>query len=107
MKVLLDERLPRRLKQHLPGHAVSTVPEMRWASIKNGALLRLAEPVFDVFITIDANLQHQQDLRSTTLAVVVLVAPDNTIETLAPMMPKVLSALDMGIPAGTMIRVVV
>ncbi len=107
MKILLDECLPRRLKQHLPGHAVSTVPEMGWSSIKNGTLLRLAEPVFEIFITIDGNLQHQQDLRSTSLAVVVLVAPDNTIETLAPIMPNVLTALDAGIERGTVVRVAV
>jgi len=35
VRVLLDECLPRQLKRHLPGHQVSTVPEMGWAGIKN------------------------------------------------------------------------
>src|SRR6266487_2183213 len=43
MNVLLDECLPRKLKDDLPGHAVSTVLEMGWAGTKNGTLLRLAE----------------------------------------------------------------
>jgi hypothetical protein len=90
---LLDECLPRKLKQHLPGHQVSTVPEMGWAGIKNGPLLRLAEPHFDLFVTIDGNLQYQQNLSATTLAVIALAAPDNTFETLEPLMPKVLAAL--------------
>ena len=105
MRVLLDECLPRKLKHELPGHDVSTVPEMGWATIKNGPLLRLAEPVFDVFVTIDGNLQHQQSLRATTLGVVVLVAKDNTFETLHPLMPQVRAALARGVAPGALVRV--
>ena len=94
MKVLLDECLPRKLKRHLAGHDVSTVPEMGWAGIKNGALLRLMEPLFEAFITIDGNMQFQQNLGSLKIGVVVLVASDNTIETLQPLAPQVLQALD-------------
>ncbi len=43
MRVLLDECVPRKLKHELKGHEVSTVPEMGWAGVKNGALLELAE----------------------------------------------------------------
>jgi hypothetical protein len=53
MRVLLDECLPRKLKQNVRADFVRTVPEMGWASIENGALLRLAEPEFDVFLTRD------------------------------------------------------
>src|SRR5262245_47751086 len=76
MNVLLDECLPRKLKYDLPGHTVSTVPEMGWAGTKNGALLRLAETTFEVFITADQNVEYQQNLRSTVLGIVVLVASD-------------------------------
>lgn len=93
MKLLLDECLPRRLKHGLPGHDVSTVPELGWAGIKNGQLLALMEPVFDVFITIDGNLRYQQNLTHRDIALVVLSASDNTIETLLPLMPQVLMAL--------------
>jgi predicted nuclease of predicted toxin-antitoxin system len=44
MRVLLDECLPRKLKNDLPGHAARTVPEMGWAGKKNGELLQLAAP---------------------------------------------------------------
>jgi hypothetical protein len=94
MKVLLDECLPRQLRRRLPGHEVKTVPEMGWASIKNGALLRLAEPLFDVFITVDKNLPFQQNLAALSLAVVILDTPDNKLETLRPLMGDVLTALD-------------
>ena len=93
MKILLDECLPRRLKQSLTGHTVFTVPEKGWAGTKNGALLRLAASEFDVFITIDKNLQYQQNLKEAPLPVIVLIAADNKIETLMPLMPKVLDTL--------------
>ena len=104
MKVLLDECLPRRLKRLLPGHAVSTVPEMGWAGTKNGALLRKLEPHFDVFITIDGNLQYQQSLSSVSVAFVVLVAVNNKLTTLEPLMPQVAAAL-ASIKPGDIVRV--
>jgi hypothetical protein len=54
---------------------------MGWAGTKYGALLRLAATAFEVIVTVDQNVEYQQNLRSTELAVVVLVAPDNRLET--------------------------
>jgi hypothetical protein len=105
MKLLLDECLPRRLKRGLPGHDVFTVPEMGWAGIKNGDLLKLVEPVFDVFVTIDGNLSYQQNLSERNLAFVVLSAPDNTIETLLSLMPQVLVAL-LNITPGQSVKII-
>lgn len=104
MKVQLDECLPRRLRRSLHGHEVKTVPEMGWASIENGALLRLAEPLFDVFITVDKNLPFQQNLGALSPGVIVLDTPDNKPETLAPLMGEVLMALGT-IQAGQVVRV--
>jgi predicted nuclease of predicted toxin-antitoxin system len=36
MRILLDESLPKRLKADFGDHEVSTVPEMGWASKRNG-----------------------------------------------------------------------
>jgi hypothetical protein len=47
----------------------------------------------DVFVIIDGNLQYQQKLSDVTLAIIVLKAPDNTFETLRPLVPKILIAL--------------
>lgn len=93
MKILLDECLPRRLKQSLVKHAVFTVPEKGWAGTKNGTLLRLAATEFDAFITIDKNLQYQQNLKEAPLPVIILIANDSKIETLMPLMPKLLDVL--------------
>lgn len=104
MKVLLDECLPRKLKQELTGHEVATVPEMGWAGTKNGGLLQLAAPVFDVFVTIDQNLQYQQNLATVQIGIILLVAPDNRLETLRPLMPNAQGALQT-IRPGDVIRV--
>ncbi|MFZ1755528.1 MAG: hypothetical protein WBO46_13530 [Caldilineaceae bacterium] len=103
--MLLDECLPRRLKHELSGHQVYTVPEMGWAGVKNGALLRLIQDTaFDVFVTIDGNLTYQQNLKGVNLAIIVLSAPDNTIESLRPLGPGILTAIER-ISAGEIIPV--
>lgn len=104
MRVLLDECVPRGLRRELPDHEVKTVAEMGWAGVTNGALLRLAEKEFDVFLTVDRNLEYQQDLSGTTLAVILLRAPSNDIVVLRPLLPAVREALDKAKP-GTVVHV--
>ena len=104
MRVLLDECLPRKSKRLLTGHTVHTVPEMGWAGIENGPLLRLMESNFDVFVTIDANLQYQQQLGKRSIGTIVLSAPYNTIEDTRPFAPGILSALLL-IGPGQLIQV--
>ena len=88
MKVLLDECLPKKLKREISDdRTIVTVPEQGWASKKNGELLKLAASEFDVFITIDNNLSAQQNLTRIDLAVIVLSAPNNRLETLKPLVP--------------------
>ncbi len=93
MRILLDECLPRKLKMHLLPHEALTAPEMGWAGVKNGRLLRLAETRFDVFLTADRNLSYQQDLSTYQLQVVVLVTPSNRLKALLPLVPAILDAL--------------
>lgn len=94
MRVLLDECLPRRLKRELAGHDARTVPEMGWASKRNGELLALAVGEFDVFLTADRNLSYQQDVSAFDIAVVVLVARSNSLEDLRPLAPRILEVVD-------------
>ncbi len=74
MRLLLDESLPRGLKNLLDAHDVVTVQEKGWADTTNGKLLRLAESEFDVFVTADQNLQYQQNLIGFDIAVIILAA---------------------------------
>ncbi|HTA29179.1 MAG TPA: DUF5615 family PIN-like protein [Candidatus Cybelea sp.] len=95
MNVLLDECLDWRLARDLPGHNVKTVQDMGWAGVKNGRLLSLAEGQFEVFITGDLNLSHQQNLCQYALAVVVLCAKSIRLVDLQPLMPKVCDVLPL------------
>ena len=104
MRILLDESLPRPLSLLLVGHDVSTVAREGWASLKNGALLRQAAMAFDVLLTADQNIEFQQNLVTLPLAVVVLVAESNRLESLEPLVPKVLVALK-DFRARTLLRV--
>ncbi|MEN8180314.1 MAG: DUF5615 family PIN-like protein [Pseudomonadota bacterium] len=104
MKLLLDECLPRRLKQSFSDYEVSTVPEMGWAGTKNGELLRLAVESFDVFITADLNLSYQQNLTQSQLAVIALAAPTNRLEDLLPLIPQIIELLPR-IRAGRITRI--
>lgn len=93
MRILLDEDLPRRLGKLLAGHNAETVPRMGWAGVKNGRLLALAAPRFDVLLTMDQNLEFQQNLTTLPIAVPVLGAASNRIEHLLPLVHAVLAEL--------------
>lgn len=103
MRILLDECLPRQLKRELPGHSVATVTEMGWSGIKNGALLDLAEPHFDVFMTVDRGMPYQQNIGKRSIALVLLRAKSNSIQSLQPLIPDVESALSE-VKTGEVIR---
>ncbi len=90
MRVLLDESLPKRLVRHLPGVEADSVFDKGWSGLKNGALLAAAEKEFDVFLTADQSLPHQQHLPRFDLSVVVLAARTNRLEDLIPLVPRAL-----------------
>jgi hypothetical protein len=92
VKILLDECIDRRLAKALKGHAVKSVPQMGWATIKNGRLLALAEKEFDVFVTVDRNLSFQQHLPKFNIAVLVLSVTSNRLADLLPLAPRMLTA---------------
>ena len=95
MRVLLDEMLPRKLKRLLPEAAeVVTVQERGWDSMTNGELLTLAEKEFDILLTTDQGIPHQQDLSQFDLEVVVLSARSNRLADLEPRMGEIRRLLE-------------
>jgi hypothetical protein len=93
MRVLLDECVPKRLRAELGQHTVSTVVEAGWSGIKNGQLLTLSATKFDCFLTVDRNLQFQQNVSALPIAVIVVRALDNRYASLVSLMPRVCEAL--------------
>ncbi|MCI0335461.1 MAG: hypothetical protein L0228_19815 [Planctomycetes bacterium] len=99
MRILLDEFLPRRLKSHFPAEFVAnTVQEQGWSGKRNGELMRLAEPEFDAFVTMDRSIEYQQNLSGFGLAVILLHASSNRFADLLPLLPDLLSKLRSAAP---------
>ena len=82
MRVLLDECVPKRLVNEFQNHDVSTVTKEGWNGTKNGDLLKLAASRFDVFVTVDQNLEYQQNLEESGISVVVLEVESNRLDVL-------------------------
>ena len=93
MRILLDESLPKRLKRNLKDYFVKTVPEMGWQGKKNGELMSLMSKNFDVFITVDQNLQYQINLRNTNIPIVVISTLTNRYEDIERLIPQLLMKL--------------
>ena len=101
MKLLLDENLPKRLKQDFSSHEVFTVREMGWNGISNGLLLyRMLANGFDALLTFDKNLEHQQNFEKYSISVIVLSAASNTYLEISKLTPKVLELLQTELPTG-------
>ncbi len=73
MKILLDECVTKRLKIYIEEFEVFTVRELELSGIKNGKLMAYCvENKFDILLTIDKNLIHQQNLDKYPVTIVVL-----------------------------------
>jgi hypothetical protein len=104
MRVLLDESVQRKLGSEIPGHFVQSVHNRGWAGLKNGELLRTGRAEFDVLVAGDLNLEYQQNPAALQLAMVVLIAVNNGIETLQPLVPELLRVLQ-SVRSGQVIHV--
>ena len=99
MRVLLDENLPRRLRWYLPEHDVSTVTYQGWNTLKDGAVLDLAEQNgFQILITADRNLEYQQNIGLRKLSVLVLSA--NKWAPIQANLPEIRSSIEAILPSS-------
>jgi hypothetical protein len=98
MRLLLDENMPVEFAQELVGHQADTVVGVGWAGVKNGELLRRAAGRYDAFLTMDRNLEHQQNVAALPFAVVVVRAPSNRMVHLRPLADDVLKAIALAKP---------
>lgn len=98
--------MPRRFGRALTGHDVSTAPRMGWESLDTGELLRRAAAGgFESLVSVDRNLEYQQNVARVGLGIVVLLArTNNSIDDLLPLTTHVLEALATPRP-GQLVRV--
>ena len=93
MKVLLDESVPRALGFSLAGHHVRTAQSQGFSTLSNGKLMQaMLAQGFEVLITFDQNLPYQQN-EKLSVAVIVLIAPNNRVETAQGFTPQLLETL--------------
>ena len=98
MRVLLDESLPRDLAPAILAraeeHEVRTVRDERWTGYKNGALMRAARDAgFAVLVTADRQMEYQQNIPASGLALVVLRARSTRVGDLLPLIPSLVQLL--------------
>lgn len=71
--VLLDEQMQHRVRRMIPVHNIRTVDHQGWKGFKTGILLKLAEDAgFQLLLTCDQGIEHQQNLSGRKIAVVRL-----------------------------------
>ena len=72
-RVLLDQNAPRGPRLTLADHDVQTAYGLGWRTLSNGELPHAAEREgFEVLVTCDQNIEHQNRLYGQRLALVVL-----------------------------------
>ena len=79
MRVLLDENLPVDLAAELVGHEVATVAGLGWRGVKNSELLQRAQNHFEVLLTMDRNLEFQQNIARFELRILLVLARSNRV----------------------------
>jgi predicted nuclease of predicted toxin-antitoxin system len=105
MKILLDECLPVDFRHSFPGHDSHSAD---WAGLKgkkNGELLRDAELAgYDVLLTVDQGIAHQQNLAGRRLSIIPIHSRTNQLEDLLPFVEAILKALKTITP-GQIVRI--
>lgn len=95
MKILLDHNIPHELRARFPQeHEVFTAQYLGWSDYDDHELLRAAvERTFSVFVTLDRNLAHQQELKAHDMGVIVLAFPPATSSHLSRRTSRILDVL--------------
>lgn len=93
MKVLFDKGVPVRLRRALAELAITTVQELGWDELANGALLAKAQGEYDVLISTDSNIKYQQNLLDYDIALIVLRAFNTKLESYLPLVLEIQLAI--------------
>ncbi len=105
MKILLDECLPKDLREHLVGHECETVPQAAFSGKTNGELLVLAERLgWQVLLTMDRGMPYQQNLTGRAISIAIIRARSNRLPDLLLHLPEILKALS-SIRRGQVVRI--
>ncbi|MBA2605889.1 MAG: hypothetical protein H0U96_03350 [Acidobacteria bacterium] len=82
------------MKRDFSGHEVFTIDEAGFKGLKNGNLIFAASESFEILITVDKNIRHQQNTNKLPIAIIVLSAKSNHYESLSPLVLETLRVLE-------------
>ncbi|HMV47741.1 MAG TPA: hypothetical protein PLD20_21135 [Blastocatellia bacterium] len=100
MRILFDQNVSKKLRRDLVTHEVALAKERGWGRLKNGVLLGKAQAEFDVLLTMDANIYHQQNVAQYSIAVIVIRAYDNDYQSISPLVPEIVELLKEVLPGN-------
>jgi hypothetical protein len=88
----------------LRDHQVDSVVGRGWAGLKNGPLLQRMRGEYDVLLTMDRNLEFQQNVAALPFGVLLVRAASNRMADLVPLVPSMIEALPT-IQRGQIVRI--
>jgi hypothetical protein len=101
----LDECVPQDFCKSFVDDECHAARRVGLGGKKNGELLNAAEHAgFEVLITVDQNMPHQQNLDGRGLALLIIHAQSNKLRDLLPHVPACLTGLRR-IQSGQVLRV--
>ena len=104
MRILLDECIDERFRHQFADHDCQTARYAKLAGLTNGRpLLAAEEAAFEVLVTVDQGIPHQQNVSERRIAVIVLRVQTNRVGDLIQLVPVILSALDSIAPGQVVI----
>jgi predicted nuclease of predicted toxin-antitoxin system len=94
-ETFVDECVPRKVKFLFAAEGMfcETVRDAGWSGRENGELLSLAEQQYDVLVTIDRNIRHQQNLTGRKISILIIRTVSNDYEDIRPHIPAAVEAL--------------
>jgi predicted nuclease of predicted toxin-antitoxin system len=105
MRILLDECVNQRLRNHLPEYECQSGRYAGLGGLKNGELLAAAEAAgFDVLLTVDRGFQYEQNLIGRKIAVIILSTKSIALKDLLTQVPECLALLPT-IKSGEVVKV--
>ena len=95
MKIVIDECLPKRVTQFFEKGSAYTVPQIGLSGSKDTELLNeLDKRGIDIFITIDGNIEYQQQFINRTFGTIVIISVSNRFNDLVHLKDKILKAAE-------------
>ncbi len=94
MRIVIDECLHVRLRHQFLEHECVTVQHLKAKGVQDLKLLECTTSTFDVLMTVDVNMEYQQNLkRHPGLAIILPSKIDGSMRSLLPLLASIHTAL--------------